>query len=111
YSLIPTPRARATEIDYGFLLDLAVQTTVSPERIHGVAERVSRVEQQAGYDLAPAERRRVVAHAFAEAVKSRWRNDRVGRNVVFYVDAFPPEQLSSVERSAWQRRSGKRASE
>ena len=108
YSLVPFDAA--TETDYAFFLDLATHASVSSSRIRESAAALEAEFARLGRSLVPAERRRVIARVFANRVNQRWRNDRIGRNVVFYVDGIGEAALSDEESSAWLRRSRYRAS-
>jgi hypothetical protein len=40
-----------------------------------------------------------------------WKKGRMGRNVVFYIDGIGQENLTEAEDDAWQKRTGRRASD
>ena len=104
---IPGARTQATEVDYAFFLDIAMHMSVSDERVASVKAELARARARAGRALAPAERRRVIALSL---VPSRAQQDRLGRNVVYYVDGFGVDRLTPLEATAWLRRSALRAS-
>lgn len=110
YSLIPEAAATATEIDYALFLDLGMHAGVGQDRIDKVSKAITAKEQELGRPLSPAERRQAIGEAFVAAINPRWREDRRGRNVVFYVDGIERTNLSEAEISAWNKRSGRKAS-
>lgn len=87
-----------------------MHATISNARITLTNQAIHASERERGRQLKPAERRRVIAKVFADEINQQWRQDRIGRNVVFYVDAIGEGKLTEEERSAWQRRTGRRAS-
>jgi len=110
YALIPDADKQATEADYGFFLDLAMHAGVSSKRIAEAQQALEVKQTSLGRPLTSAERRREIANVWAEQVNARWRDDRVARNVVFYVDGIGEGQLSEQERQAWLKRTGLKAS-
>jgi hypothetical protein len=110
YALIPDAQNQGTEADYGFFLDLAMHAGVSSKRIDAAQQAIDEKQKKLGRPLTSAERRREIADVWAEQVNSRWRDDRVARNVVFYVDGIGESQLSEQERKAWLKRTGLKAS-
>ncbi|RQW07759.1 hypothetical protein EH222_06615 [candidate division KSB1 bacterium] len=109
YRLIPDAALNATEIDYAFFLDIGAHTSVGSDRIADAQSALDSEEEALERPLASFERRRIIGQFFAQQVNQRWRHDRMGRNVVFYVDGFG-ETLSSEELDAWRNRTGRRAS-
>jgi hypothetical protein len=110
YVLIPDAQNQGTEADYGFFLDLAMHAGVSSKRIDAAQQAIDGKQKKLGRPLTSAERRREIADVWAEQVNSRWRDDRVARNVVFYVDGIGESQLTEHERKAWLKRTGLKAS-
>lgn len=108
YELIPEAKTKATEIDYAFFLDLALHASVARSRIHRAKHSLQAAREEAGQELTPAQRRRIIAEVFAEAVRRTF--DRRGRNVVFYIDSLKSDDLTEQERTAWRQRTGLRAS-
>jgi len=104
-----TSRA-VTEIDHAFFLDLAVHASIKRSRIDESRTAIEAETARRGRALTPAEMRQAIGSAFAARVNPRWRNDRLGRNVVFYVDGVGITALSGKERTVWRHRSGYRAS-
>jgi len=88
----PTP----TEVDFAFFVDLAMHMTISGARIKRAQDALAAA--RARHALSPGERRRVISNAL---VPSSQREDRLGRNVVYYVDAVGIEQLRQNEKQAW----------
>jgi hypothetical protein len=106
--LIPDAAHGATAVDYGFFLDLAMHMSISDARIATAREAIARRAQELGRPLTSSERRQVVSRTM---IPSRQQADRLGRNVVFYVDGVGEEALSGEERTAWRDRTGRRASD
>lgn len=104
------PKGARTEIDYAFFLDLARSTTVG-DKFEPVARRIQDAQFAAGRRLAPGERRRVIGRMFAELMGRELAEDRAGRNVAYYVEAVPPDQLTAAEREAWARHGSHRAAD
>ena len=103
-------RRAVTEIDHAFFLDLAVHASIKRSRIDESRTAIEAETARRGRALTPAEMRQAIGSAFAARVNPRWRNDRLGRNVVFYVDGVGITALSGKERTVWRHRSGYRAS-
>lgn len=100
-----------TEIDHAFFLDLAVHASIKRSRIDEARTAIETETARRGRALTPAEVRQAIGGVFAARVNPRWRDDRLGRNVVFYVDGVGEAALSDRERTVWLRRSGYRASD
>jgi hypothetical protein len=111
YQLIPDASSEATEIDYAFFLDLGAHASISEGRITGAKEAIETEKTKIGRPLSPVERRRVIGQYFAGQVKRTWEKDRMGRNVVFYIDGIGKENLTEEETDAWRIRTGRRASD
>ena len=111
YRLIPDAPSEATEIDYAFFLDLGAHASITQTRITGAKAAIEAEKAKIGRTLSSAERRRVVGQYFAEQVKRIWKEDRMGRNVVFYIDGIGMENLTDEEIDAWQQRTGRKASD
>ncbi len=108
YSLVPD--TAATEVDYAFFFDLGMHAGISSSRVRAARERLAAEAETRGRALTPAERRRFIGLTWADAINQTWRADRLGRNVVFYIDGIPRDDLTDEEIGAWARRSGRRAS-
>lgn len=106
--LIPGANVNATAVDYGFFLDLAMHMSITQARIDSARTAILAKEQELGRPLRPADRRRVISSAM---IPSQQQADRLGRNVVYFVDAVGEAGLTVDERSAWQQRTGRRASD
>lgn len=111
YLLIPNAKSDSTEIDYAFFLDLGTHASIKQERIAGATSAIEIERTRIGRSLSPAERRRVTGQYFAGQVKRVWKKDRMGRNVVFYIDGIGKEDLTDEEKDAWQQRTGRKASD
>jgi hypothetical protein len=110
YTLFPDPESVATEIDYAFFLDLCMHALINEERVSRVKQAMKDQEKALGRPLSPAERRRLIGDIFVNAISPTWRRDRLGRNVVFYIDRFQDDQLSEEEINAWKWLTNLRAS-
>jgi hypothetical protein len=110
YSLIPNAKSKATEIDYAFFLDLGMHAGIGKKRINDSKNAIKTKEEELGRGLSPSERRRVISEVFVNAINQRWREDRIGRNVVFYIDGVKQENLTEIELNAWKNRTGRKAS-
>lgn len=87
-----------TEIDLGFFLDRAAQTSGIAD-INVAASRILHELDGEGRDHSPSNIRRAIALTYpADAAHAR---DRLGRDVAFYIDATGLEGLSPKERDAW----------
>src|SRR5208282_2019683 len=97
----------ATEIDYAFFLDNSMHMSITPKRIANVLKALHSVESERGSPLTPADRRQVIS---LNLVPNQQKEDRLGRNVVYYIDGVKADHLSQTELDAWKQRSGRRAS-
>ena len=111
YQLIADAPSDATEIDYAFFLDLGAHASISKRRIMGAKAAIEAEKAKFGRPLSSAERRRVIGQYFAGQVKRTWKKDRMGRNVVFYIDGIGQENLTETEIDAWKKRTGRRAAD
>ncbi|WP_157977950.1 hypothetical protein [Paraburkholderia kururiensis] len=118
---------RPTEIDYAFFFDRAVQMDVRQAKTTKAVTAVRNVENRLQRSLSTAERRRAISANFTAS--PRWAEDRLARDVAYYIDAIPAasltnRSLSSLrddslamgppvddEAARWEARSGKRASD
>ena len=107
YSLIPGGTSGGTEIDYAFFLDNAMHMSIKKERIERCKNAIKRKKTELARDLNPAERRQVIS---LNLIPSMQQEDRLGRNVVYYVDHIGVHQLSQIERDAWMKRTQRKAS-
>jgi hypothetical protein len=106
--LIPDAKNKATEIDYAFFLDLAIHMTISKTRVEKTVKAIVERETELGRPLSPAERRQVISLTM---IPSRQQKDRLGRNVVYYIDGLGEPNLSQDELNAWKQRTGRRTSD
>ncbi len=104
YSLLPSDQS--TEVDFGFFLDLAMHMSVTTKRLERVRSSIAAAE--ALHPLTPAERRQIIS---LNLVPSRQAQDRMGRNVVYFVDGVGVKRLSADELKAWRLRSARHASD
>jgi hypothetical protein len=111
YALIPNADSLATEIDYAFFLDLGAHASISGKRIQRAQVVLDSLTTALQRTLSPAERRRAIANVFVQFVHPNWRADRMGRNVVFYIDGIPEAELTTTEKTSWQTRTNRRASQ
>lgn len=87
-----------------------MHASITSSRVRAARERLTAEAETLGRVLTPAERRRIIGLTWADAINQTWRADRIGRNVVFYIDGIAQEDLADEEVDAWTRRSGRRAS-
>jgi hypothetical protein len=106
--LRPDAASKATAVDYAFFLDLAMHMSLGEARLAAGAEAIAERERQIGRELRPAERRQIISRTVRPSMQQQ---DRLGRNVVYYVDGVGEAGLSDDERSAWRARTGRRASD
>ncbi|WP_346891485.1 hypothetical protein [uncultured Roseibium sp.] len=96
-----------SELDIAFFLDRAVHMGPRREDLVNLADQI-RIDAGNGPLPSHAEIRRSIAQQIRP---SNQRRDRLGRDVVYYVDSYIPDQLSRDEQEAWQERtSGLKAS-
>lgn len=89
-----------TEIDFAFFVDRAAHTSVAYDAVFAALQP----------GLTNAEARRRIAQQLRPGNPDQKR-DRLGRDVAYYVDAFPAAGLTPDERSAWDDRGRRRASD
>lgn len=111
YSLIPDAASTATEIDYAFFLDLAMHASITKDRIERCQKALTERADDLGRDLTPSERRQIIGQVFVEAVSQNWQNDRLARNIAYYIDGFGAQNLSREVVKVWQVRSDYKASD
>ncbi len=105
YSLLP--RHQYTEIDYAYFLDLGIQLGgIAPRRIEEARRTIAAAQEQ--HQLTSAERRQIISRVLLPSVR---RQDRMGRNVCYFIDGLGKKRLSVAEWKAWEQRSGLRASD
>ena len=106
--LLGSNAPNATAVDYAFFLDNAIHMTVSKDRMLLAAEAIRKKQNIVGRSLSPGERRRAVSLSL---IPSKQKLDRLGRDVVYYIDSVDVTELSAEERYAWKKRSGFKASD
>jgi hypothetical protein len=96
-----------TAVDDALFLDRATHSSIrdTPETY---ANRIQSWLTERSLPVAPAHARRAFSDAFPT---SNQRQDRLGRDVAFFLDNFGPDQLTDAERAAWQQRGRLRASD
>lgn len=82
-----------SEADLGFFVDRAVQITVYQEDTDQAAQDVLEVEAKHGKSFSSAQRRRAIAANFW-ARKEIWVGDRLARDVAYYIDGIPRQELT-----------------
>ena len=82
--------------------------SITEQRLDAARDAIRAEQQRVGHSLNSAERRRVISRSM---IPSQQQQDRLGRNVVFFVDGVGAQSLTDEERSAWEGRTGRRASE
>jgi len=97
YRLYASAGIVPTEVDYGFMIDRATQ--FSGPGANTIAAATAAMKSR-GARTTPAELRRWLALNFRP---SNQRTDRLGRDVVFYIDALEAsgQSLTPEERTAW----------
>jgi len=105
YGLLNDP-PKPTEVDFAFFVDIAMHMSLSEARISKTRDAIAATERE--HALSSGERRRVISRAL---VPTHQVEDRLGRNVVYYVDAIGADNLSTEEKNAWSVRSAMRASQ
>jgi hypothetical protein len=106
YKLLSDQSFRATEIDFAFFVDLAMHMSITEARI-GKA-RAALLAAKVDHPLSPAERRHLLSKIL---VPTNQQKDRMGRNVVYFIDGIGIGGLSAREKDAWAARSGRKASQ
>lgn len=89
-----------TEVDFAFFTDRAAHTSVGHAALAAVIPR----------GLSNWKVRRRIALQL-RAGNANQREDRLGRDVAFYVDAASQAELGAEERTAWRKRGARRASD
>ncbi len=105
YGLLSQP-PKPTEVDFAFFVDVAMHMTISEARIDKARNAFATASR--GHALSSGERRRVISNAL---IPTHQRKDRLGRNVVYYVDSVGINSLTQEEKQAWLARSKRRASQ
>ncbi len=104
FRLYRTAGVAPTEVDYAFFLDRATQASAPGAATIAAAARAM---DALGDGRSPAQLRRWIA---LNARPSHQVEDRLGRDVVFYIDALETS-LTPEELAAWKHRNPIRASE
>ncbi len=102
YNLIPDAKSHGTEIDYAFLMDIAIQLVIDDRKLTLAKKAI-----QPLFASNPHPPRWMIRKAIGDAMIrsiSRSKSDRMGRNVIYYREAAG-NKLSAQELKAWQMRS------
>jgi hypothetical protein len=97
---------KPTEVDYGFFLDRSTHTSV-PRDVPSVEKRVREVLAKNSWALSSLNVRRAFSRAFPTASQTQ---DRLGRDVAYFVDGVGVDSLSNEENLAWIKRNPLKAS-
>jgi hypothetical protein len=100
YRLYDKLGVRPTEVDYAFFLDRATHTS-PPSDIDAAASKIKRWLEAKGVTRIPSNVRRAFAAQFPTANQTQ---DRLGRDVAFFIDAVKESGLTAEERRAWRQR-------
>ncbi|WP_217591169.1 hypothetical protein [Burkholderia sp. GbtcB21] len=107
FQLYRTLGVAPTEVDYGFFLDRSTQS--SPPDDSGVsAMKIRKLLSSKGLPHTPPNVRRAFSQLFPT---SNVNDDRLGRDVAFFVDAISESGLTKKEARAWNRKWRLRASD
>jgi len=91
---------KPTEVDYGFFLDRATHSS-PPSDIAGAARKIQEWLKAKNVPPTPANVRRAFAAKFPTANQTQ---DRLGRDVTFFIDSVGESGLTPEERQAWRQR-------
>jgi hypothetical protein len=98
---------KPTEIDYGFFLDRATHSSPLHDLDRAVKDIKTKL-QSSGGTITPANVRRTIAQVFQV---SHQTEDRLGRDVAYFMDATTVAGLTPRELAAWNTRGRLRASD
>lgn len=96
-----------TEIDYGLFLDRATHSS-PPHDLDRAVKDIKTKLQSSGGTITPANVRRAIAQVFQA---SNQTEDRLGRDVAYFIDATTVAGLTPRELAAWNTRGRLRASD
>ncbi|UXU85620.1 hypothetical protein [Burkholderia sp. S-53] len=96
-----------TEVDYGFFLDRSTQSS-PPRDLDATAMKIRKFLSSNGLPLTPPNVRRAFSQLFPT---SNVDDDRLGRDVAFFVDAISEAGLTKKETRAWNKKWRMRASD
>jgi hypothetical protein len=100
YQLYERLGVAPTEIDYAFFLDRATHST-PPTPDAANADKIRQWLTMNNLSLTPPNARRAFAAVFPTRNQTQ---DRLGRDVAFFIDAFTETGLTTDELAAWRRR-------
>ena len=94
-----------TEIDHGFFVDRSAHMGISKNALLNALAELKE-SYQGEWPPLPAEVRQ---HISNKVIPSNRKQDRMGRDVAYYVHNIPASQLSEKERTAWIKRGSRNA--
>jgi hypothetical protein len=97
YRLYDKLGVKPTEVDYAFFLDRATHSS-PPSDLDSAARKIQGWLEEKGVTRTPSNVRRAFAATFPTANQ---RQDRLGRDVAFFIDAVSESGLTQEERQAW----------
>ena len=100
YRLYEKLGVEPTEIDYAFFLDRATHSS-PPSNLDSASKKIQDWLEEQGAARTPSNVRRAFAAKFPTANQ---RQDRLGRDVAFFIDAVSESGLTQQERQAWRQR-------
>ena len=100
YRLYDKLGMRPTEVDYGFFLDRATHSS-PPSDVDNAAGKIKAWLADKGFQQTPGNVRRAFAANFPTSNQTQ---DRLGRDVAFFIDAVGESGLTQEERQAWKQR-------
>ncbi|MBI3757019.1 MAG: hypothetical protein HY267_03485 [Deltaproteobacteria bacterium] len=100
YRLYDKLGVKPTEVDYAFFLDRATHSS-PPSDLDSAARKIQGWLEEKGATRTPSNMRRAFAAKFPTANQ---KQDRLGRDVAFFIDAVSESGLTQEERQAWRQR-------
>jgi len=100
YRLYDKLAVKPTEVDYAFFLDRATHSS-PPSDLDNAVREIQGWLKEKSVTRTPSNVRRAVAAKFPTANQ---RQDRLGRDVAFFIDAVSESALTQEERQAWTKR-------
>lgn len=100
YRLYEKLAVNPTEVDYAFFLDRATHSS-PPSDIDAAAKKINDWLKEKGATRIPSNLRRAFSATFPTANQTQ---DRLGRDVAFFIDAIGEQGLTAEEREAWRKR-------
>lgn len=94
-----------SEIDHGFFVDRSAHMRISKTALLNALAKLKE-DYQGEWPPQPAYVRRYISN---NVIPSNRQQDRMGRDVAYYVQGIPLSELSEKERVAWQKRGSRNA--